>query len=158
MHCLKSPIDKEQILLSLSMIWTYIAANLSLFFVGQGEYSTNQYYSLALMSLIHHQETHTSHQLQRFVLFYQIHLEATLQWWRQGRARGGYSPPSEASSPPVGGNFGFLSQQNLAKLRSKSALSSHFSPPVRGSSPSVGRFLAPPLLHCLVLCFVDGCH
>ena len=67
----------------------------------------------------------------------------------RGGTRGGLggatAPLLEASSPPHRRRFLVLVGGNLAKLRTKTPFYSHCSPPVGSSSPSVGKFLAPPL-------------
>ena len=74
---------------------------------------------------------------------------------RSGGARGGLegatAPLSEASSPLVEGNFWFLSEEIW-----QNDVLSHFSPLVESSSPSVGRFLVPPLRLWICVAYMNG--
>ena len=59
---------------------------------------------------------------------------------------GGYSlPPQRHLAPPIGGNFGSR-WRKFGKITHGNTIFSHFSPPLGSSSPSVGKFLAPPLV------------
>ena len=75
-----------------------------------------------------------------------------LEFSTSGGARGGLegatAPLSEASTPlpPRRRKFSGFVGGNFAKSCTKTPFFSHFSPPVRSSSPPVGKFLAPPLV------------
>ena len=60
-----------------------------------------------------------------------------LQRWRQGRARGATAPPpSEASSLPVGGNFGFSSEEIWQNNAQKHYFSVILAPPPLSEAPA----------------------
>ena len=68
---------------------------------------------------------------------------------RKGGARGGLGglqPLRQRHLAPRRRKFSVLVGGNLAKLRTKTPFFSHCRPPVGSSSPSVGKFLAPPLM------------
>ena len=70
--------------------------------------------------------------------------------WRQGRARGSYSPLSEATYPPVSEEISGFCWRKFGKMMYKTAFFpfhfSHFSPPVRSSCPPSEDFWRHPCL------------
>ena len=72
-------------------------------------------------------------------------ISADMQGWRQGRARGLQPPPSEESSPPSEEILGSR-RRNLSNIARQHHFSVILAP--QKLSPSVGKFLAPPLSIC----------
>ena len=92
-----------------------------------------------------------------YIVLYKKRLDHNGSLETSGGARGGLGgatapeSPSEVSSPPVGGNFGFSSEEIGQSNARKHNFSVIGAPPVASSSPSVGKFLAPSLLETIVV-------
>ena len=72
----------------------------------------------------------------------------TRQWWRQRGSGEGLQPPCRGvlAPPPPVGEILYICRRKLTKIWPN--VPNHekkYSPPVREHSPSVGKFLAPPL-------------